>query len=350
MKKTITLFTFLLMIKFSFAQTQRMVLVEEFTQASCGPCAAQNPDFNDLLEANFTKAVSIKYQTDWPGTDPMNAQNPSDVQSRVSYYGVSGVPTGLVDGIKIVNDCGSYTGAPSCLEQSEIDDRYAITSPISINVNSHLSSDNDSIYIHIIIKNETGGTLADVATWKVRVAIVEKLIHFSSAPGSNGETDFEMVMRKMLPAAYGTNWTSLAAGASKTYDFNMLLPTYIYDVNEVAALCFVQNQTTRAVQQAGYSEYNVGINELISTGDFKVYPNPASEKVTVEFNVAHASTAKISVTDLLGRTVAENPSLKVVAGLNVTQLDLNQLPAGVYIVSVYDGEKVQQQKISVLKN
>ena len=54
-----------------FGQTQRTVFIEEFTQASCAPCAAANPAFNTLLSANTAKAVSIKYQVSWPGTDPM---------------------------------------------------------------------------------------------------------------------------------------------------------------------------------------------------------------------------------------------------------------------------------------
>jgi hypothetical protein len=55
---------------------QRLVLLEHFTQASCGPCASQNPALNALLDNNTTKVVAIKYQTSWPGTDPMNAANP----------------------------------------------------------------------------------------------------------------------------------------------------------------------------------------------------------------------------------------------------------------------------------
>ena len=80
------------------AQSQRLVLAEEFTQASCGPCASQNPAFNTLIAANSTKIITIKYQTSWPGVDPMNAQNPTQVQTRVNYYAVSGVPDGEIGG------------------------------------------------------------------------------------------------------------------------------------------------------------------------------------------------------------------------------------------------------------
>ena len=38
-------------------------MVESFTQASCGPCAAQNPGFNNLLQNNGNRVVLLKYQT-----------------------------------------------------------------------------------------------------------------------------------------------------------------------------------------------------------------------------------------------------------------------------------------------
>ena len=103
------------------AQATRLVLAEEFTQASCGPCASQNPAFNTLLQQNPTKIIDIKYQTSFPGVDPMNAHNPNEVASRRSYYGVNGVPHALIDGTSVTNDCNAYAGAPACLDQSEID-------------------------------------------------------------------------------------------------------------------------------------------------------------------------------------------------------------------------------------
>lgn len=85
---------------------QRLVLLEHFTQASCAPCAVQNPALKVILDANPDKIVAIKYQTSWPGVDPMNAANPTDVAARVQYYTVTGVPNSVMDG-------NFYKGAPS---------------------------------------------------------------------------------------------------------------------------------------------------------------------------------------------------------------------------------------------
>lgn len=78
---------------------QRRVMVEEFTNASCPPCAVNNPPFNVTLVANADKVTPLKYQVWWPGFDPMYEHNKADVGVRVAYYAVSGVPNGIENGV-----------------------------------------------------------------------------------------------------------------------------------------------------------------------------------------------------------------------------------------------------------
>ncbi|MBK7174785.1 MAG: hypothetical protein IPH84_16485 [Bacteroidales bacterium] len=59
MKKLLLSFLVIIMATFTFAQTQRYVIVEEFTNASCGPCAAQNPAFQALMAANTSNALTL---------------------------------------------------------------------------------------------------------------------------------------------------------------------------------------------------------------------------------------------------------------------------------------------------
>lgn len=246
MKKTTLLVSILAMGSFAFGQSQRLVLEEEFTQASCGPCASQNPAFNTLLSNNTAKAVSVKYQTSWPGVDPMNAQNASEVASRVTYYSVSGVPDVRQDGTTI----GS--GAPSAITQSVINTEYAVTSPFTINLSHSFSPDYDSIFINCVITASTAFTTA--GPLKAHVVMVEETITFTSAPGTNGETEFYNVMRKMYPNAAGTTlpttWTS---GQTQTITFARPIPSYIYRKSEIAIVAFVQDDLDKSVKQAAYS-------------------------------------------------------------------------------------------------
>lgn len=232
-----------------FAQSQRTILAEEFTQASCGPCAAQNPTFNALLAGNTQKVIGLKYQTNWPGVDPMNTQTQTWVGPRVTYYNVSGVPYATLDGTPQTG--GSYSGAPANWNQTKIDTRYAVTSPFTLTASHSF----DANYSNVDITVDIACTQATTGTFSLRVALVEKEIAFCQAPGTNGETEFYSVMRKMVPDATGTplagTWT---VGQTQQLTFSTALPSYIYDLKKVGVVVFIQNNTTKEVFQAGISE------------------------------------------------------------------------------------------------
>lgn len=240
MKKTYLIFSLLFTVSLlSYGQSQRFVLFEEFTQASCPPCASQNPAFNALLSANPTKCTSIKYQTSWPGYDPMNLHNPADVANRVSYYNVSGVPDVLMDG-------NAYHGSPSGVNQTKINTEYAVPSPFELSINQRLSPGNDTIYVTML-----GRATAPVSGSLVaHCAVIEKHIHFNTPPGSNGEKDFYNVMKKMLPAASGTS----LANSYETGDYFVLQFAWklanVYSISELSVVGFIQNSQTKTVHQA----------------------------------------------------------------------------------------------------
>ncbi len=191
MKKLILFILFFSTAVLGFSQSQRLVMFEEFTQASCYYCGLDNPAFNALLDANSSKCTSIKYQTSWPGYDPMNLQNPVDVAARVSYYNVSGVPDVIMD--------GTNEGTPPAVTQAMIDAEYAIPSPFTISMYQWLSTGNDTIFVNMLGEATSAASGSLVA----QIGVIEKHIHFTNPPGDNGETDFYNVMKKMVPTASG---------------------------------------------------------------------------------------------------------------------------------------------------
>ncbi len=228
------------------AQVERLVLTEEFTNASCGPCASQNPAFDALLQSNSDKIISIKYHTSWPGTDPMYSHNPAEATARVNYYGVTGVPHARLDGPAITGP--NYVGAPANCTQAIIDAASAILSPFVINLSHSKSPNNDSIYVSMTIKavQAVSGTLV------AHIGVMEKTIEFASPPGSNGETEFSNVMIKMLPDASGTPLPAFNTGDSvvitQSWAFNN-----VYDHNQVCVVGWVQDNASKNVKQAAYS-------------------------------------------------------------------------------------------------
>ncbi|HYV92490.1 MAG TPA: T9SS type A sorting domain-containing protein [Chitinophagales bacterium] len=336
---SITLLALLSFHQLTFAQAQRLILVEEFTQASCPPCGQQNPGFNALLNNNTEKVRSLKYQVSWPGYDPMNLQNPSQVAVRVSYYGVNAVPWGFVDGSSIANDCGYWLGAPVCLSQSDINAEYAIPSSFSMSVSYYLSNGNDSIYVILNIK-----ALASVSgLFKARIAVVEKEIDFSTEPGTNGETVFENVMKRMLP---GTLGTVLPATMDSGYTTTILTSwklANIYDINQLAVIAFIQNDADKAIYQAAYSGSVVGIASP-ETSAMKLYPNPVDGEAVVQVSGIVSNQTKLEVVDVLGQVIY---SAGAKSNSNLT-INTSQFERGMYIYRLNDnGKIIAQDKFNV---
>lgn len=220
-----------------FSQSQRFILFEEFTQASCGPCASYNPAFDALLVSNASKCTSIKYHTNWPGYDPMNTQNPTDVAGRVTYYNCSYVPYAVMD--------GTGEGTPNVVNQSMIDAEYSIPSTFDLSMYHYLSAGNDSIFVTMlgVCTQAVSGTLIG------QMAVIEKHIHFSSPPGTNGEKDFYNVMKKMLPNASGT----VLSLSYEPGDYFIVQGAWklanVYSLSELSAVGFIQNNVNKKVHQ-----------------------------------------------------------------------------------------------------
>jgi hypothetical protein len=288
------------------AQTQRMVLAEEFTNASCPPCASQNPAFNALLGSNTSKVVSIKYQTNWPGVDPMNAQTQTDVGPRVTYYGVTGVPYAPLDGSETPVASPNYAGAPANWTQSIINNAYAIPAAFSLTVAHTMSSDFDSAFVTITVTAAQNFTAN--GNLMLRVGMVEKEIHFSNAPGTNGEMVFENVMRKMYPNSGGTNiggtWTN---AQTMSYTFNVAVPSYVYDKNEIAFVAFIQDDGNKAVQQAAIDQPVLVTNDAGATAFAGLGAFTCATSVTPVVTIENFGAATLTSTTINYQLDAGSP-------------------------------------------
>jgi len=243
MMKRLSILAFaLLFVTVVSAQHKRRVLLEEFTNASCGPCASQNPIFNTTVAANMQYLTPIKYQTSWPGFDPMNIQTQVDVAPRVTYYNVSGVPSLQQNGTLDIFPLTSYSSAM-------IQAAYNTVTPVTMTLTHAYNATYDSVLINVSVKSDA----ALSGTIKLRVAVVEDEIVFAFAPGSNGEKDFYQIMRKMLPNGAGTTAGNFTAGQTKDYSFAWKLANF-YDLNQMSVAAFLQNDLTKEVYQSVRSE------------------------------------------------------------------------------------------------
>jgi hypothetical protein len=235
------------------AQAPRRVLVEEFTQASCPPCAVYNPIFHGVIftPGNESKVSLLCYQVNWPGSDPMNLQNPTEVASRVSYYGINAVPDCLADGGVTESGNPIYHGNIADFKQPVIDNRAAVSSPFELTVSHDVHVKLDSVTVNLTVKNVSANEMPDVYT--LQTALIEKTIEFHIPPGTNGELEFVSVMRKMIPNVTGTKLGVLAAGASVSFNYTIAIPGYIYALRNLGVISFIQNIAKKEIMQSAES-------------------------------------------------------------------------------------------------
>ncbi len=98
------------------------------------------------------------------------------------------------------------------------------------------------------------------------------------------------------------------------------------------------------IDNIGIGAYNLGINETDNSVSFSVFPNPATEEVTVEFSTL--ATSKIIVTDILGKNIF---SQEIPFGQKSVQLNTSLWDNGFYFVTVKSGIDTGTQKLVVEK-
>ena len=285
MKKLI-LFSTLMMLgvaTLSAQSAKRFATFEHFTQASCPPCADQNPIFQEFFNQNTNNAHHVAYHTSWPGTDPMYNENPTDVDNRVDYYDVQGVPTIVVSGLEQTN--------PVSVDGGTLDGIAISGSPIQVLVENNIDGTTGSASITINAINDL-----PAGNYSLQTVVVEQMIEYSSPPGSNGERDFPNVMRQMLPDYAGTSVGAMEAGETMTYDFDYTMNA-AWNVDEIYVIAFLQNEDTKEIVNSGSSiDWKVSYVSLSQSATQVSGSQNISFDGNVNVNLPNAQFLQIEVT------------------------------------------------------
>lgn len=318
---------------FVMSQAQRMVLIEEWTNASCVPCAEQNPDFNTLLDANLDKVVSIKYQWYFPGYDPFQEQNPDECNNRGDHYGLDGVPTAWIDGQLPTNsygdgsgNWGGYAGGPYGYTQGIIDWSYDQTTPISMSLEHSFNDNITEITVNVTITN-MGTEDFTMADGRLQIVLMEETVEFVEAPGSTDERIFYNVMRKMYPDENGTAVTTIAAGTSMDFTITGAVPDYIYNLAELKVAAFVEDYSSSEVWQAAITE-----------------PQPIANAI----DAAVGSNLTIAPTSLCGGMITPIVEISNPGAVEVTHAEVKAVINGTVIETmIYEGNLMTSETATI---
>jgi hypothetical protein len=90
-----------------------------------------------------------------------------------------------------------------------------------------------------------------------------------------------------------------------------------------------------------------GIKDLPNTTNtFSVFPNPAKENISIQFELKEISSLLIDVTDITGKQLAIIADEKI-TGIVTKQYNITSLPNGIYFVRLQVNGKTSAQKLTI---
>lgn len=89
--------------------------------------------------------------------------------------------------------------------------------------------------------------------------------------------------------------------------------------------------------------------EVNAVSALKLYPNPASSQVAVEFDLNENSQVTIAIVDLSGKIVGNTVSTQFSKGFNSVEISTSNLLNGFYFVNIVSEKGAKTAKLSVIK-
>jgi hypothetical protein len=167
--------------------------------------------------------AAIRYHVSWPGTDPYYLANPTDVNTRLGVYGVSGVPAGKDDGW----DAGGYS-----YWMSGVTSRLNEVAHLQIVLGGTYSAPNGTI---------TATVTADSA-WTNPASGAKIFFMICENNLSYGGGNWNNVFRKGFPSASGTAFT-INANQTKHISQNFTTDGS-WNVDNCYIVVFIQRNTS----------------------------------------------------------------------------------------------------------
>lgn len=228
------------------AQTPRVVLIEEFTNAFSEESAIQHQSFNSLVEGYYPDVIALRYHTNFPGADPLYQYDPLTIDERIDYYNASTIPTAFLNGRLPLFPPPFYPGAPGGYTSALLENAINQVDALTMELHYGLTSSADELLISLVIRATSPYSGNAVA----QVVVADEITTYQVAPGSNGETVFPYAVRAMLPNAKGTPLPAeFKAGSSTSLMFRMPIGPGV-DPSNLRVVAFVQEVNTKTVVQA----------------------------------------------------------------------------------------------------
>lgn len=366
---------------------ERNVLFEEFTTCQCGWCPAGHY-IASQIETGAPYMIPVNVHAGF-GTDAMTTTEASALAASFA----NGAPTASVDRVLFKGE--EKVAISRNIWEEKIVARHTQISPATIEATSNYNENSRMLNVTVTAKfyGEAKGT------FRVNCFVVEDSVIGSGSgynqsnylSGTNGYQNYPTyskpdpipgyihrhVERQALAGGTsGGAWGTAGIVPATTADGGTYSQTYSVTLNSNwdASHCKLvavvheynsnpstdQNQVFNVVelplngsvtQTATPATYTTGIEQLNNPlSKVSLYPNPATDVVTLEFGLNSDANLSYDVTNMLGQVAYSVPAVELTKGGFRSTINTSDFANGVYMVSVKNnGRTVQTLKFVVNK-
>ncbi len=269
-----------------------------------------------------------------------------------------------------VTTSGSYTVTVTdingCSASSEATTVNVSNAPApTINATATQACDGDTVTITASTSDSylwsTGATTQsiDVTATATNVNVVTTNANACNGVGASAPIT---VTFNTTPTAAGTmtlagsvaTFTNTSIGAaSYSWDFgdftnsSAIAPTHAYAVNGTYTVVLTAINGNCTDTTIFLVDVTVGLNEVATSSNLTIFPNPANETVNVSFEQNTNDLIQIELIDATGRVIAQNQSIEI--GTNNVSFDVTNLSSGFYTVRLTNSNGSENQKLMIQK-
>lgn len=356
MRNILTYILFCVLI-FQANSYDKLSIVEGFNNCSCLPgTTITNGWYYDTTTAMLNSGTisQIMYHVNWPSfNDPMYLFNSTDISHRIIYYNVFSIPWIGVNGNLVPYDSANFTNAVT-----NGNNEFA---PFNIEIRTGLITDN-TITVNFRIFRDISDTTNFINT-KLKAALVEKQVNFITPPGSNGESIFYSICRKMISGGGGIGFEIPTAGGYIEISLQNTLSNdffQIVNLSNLQVVVFIQNDSTKKIYQSNIEDWfnippaaiesNTSSNKIKQYQLLQNYPNPFNPSTKISYKINRPNHVRLIIYDVLGREVKIAVDEYQKAGEYSVVFDASKFPNGIYYYQIEIGnEYVETKKMLYIK-
>lgn len=327
--------------------TRNNTLLEHFTTAQCQYCPGGHDRLGQAVSGLEDRVAWVAHHAGF-GTDGMTISASS--QDIIQMYGGGGTwaPAMMLDrncdffpnDAGAVGSVGQVSAITSLFNQ-------ALAQPALLSIAIDNWTFNPSTReLSITV---SGSSIVDMPDARISLYITEDDIHASQQSTTGTIQNYQH--NHVLRAAVGGSWgeaISITAGGNYSKTFTYTIPA-TWKARTCRAIVFVNRYndrlSKRQIMNAAKTDYisNItAVENVEATMTIKTWPNPATEMAYVE---AESTIHNYTMVNAMGQVVMAAEGLNV----DALELDVRNIAAGIYYVTVTTDNGTSTQRLSVVK-